>query len=284
MFGGGRTAPEMTQLAWIEALAAEQRAGRPCVLVTVSQIEGSAPCALGARMLVGRQGQLGGERLWGTIGGGRLELLALEHAGRLLAAEETCSTSLQVPLAERAGQCCGGRVTLLIESFAARRPVIAVFGAGHVGQALGGLAPWLDARLVLIDSRERGELGPEPPADPAFELRSGVDPEEELAALPPGSLVVIMTHDHAQDQELVAAALAHPDLPFIGLIGSERKWARFRARLERRGLGPGKLDRVVCPIGLGPRSKEPRAIALSVAAQLAGILCAKDPSEASRGA
>ena len=77
-----------------------------------------------------------------------------------------------------------------------------------------------------------------------------------------------MTHSHALDLELVARALRRGTFPYVGLIGSERKWARFRSRLEQRGFEPDELARVTCPIGLGRTSKEPTAIAVSVAAEL----------------
>ena len=80
-----------------------------------------------------------------------------------------------------------------------------------------------------------------------------------------------MTHNHALDLELVARALRRSDLGYLGLIGSERKWARFRQRLMQRGFSEADLARVRCPIGVTTGSKEPRAIALSVATELAHL-------------
>jgi xanthine dehydrogenase accessory factor len=59
------------------------------------------------------------------------------------------------------------------------------------------------------------------------------------------------------------------------LIGSERKWARFQKRLTQRGISADRIARVRCPIGLSKRSKEPAAIALSVAAELADVMAAE---------
>ena len=59
------------------------------------------------------------------------------------------------------------------------------------------------------------------------------------------------------------------DLPFIGLIGSQTKWATFRHRLEARGFRADELAAVTCPIGVpGVVGKEPEVIAVAVAAQL----------------
>ena len=59
---------------------------------------------------------------------------------------------------------------------------------------------------------------------------------------------------------------------YLGLIGSERKWARFRARLVQRGFTEAQIAGVRCPIGISKHSKEPSAIAISVAAELLELL------------
>jgi xanthine dehydrogenase accessory factor len=85
--------------------------------------------------------------------------------------------------------------------------------------------------------------------------------------------VLIMSFSHAEDLDIVAACLQRQrqraDLPFVGLIGSRSKWARFRHRLAERGFTEAELAHVTCPIGLpGIRGKEPAVIAASVVAQL----------------
>jgi xanthine dehydrogenase accessory factor len=207
----------------------------------------------------------------GTIGGGELERLALEEARALLADPGAGSRSLEVPLAEAAGQCCGGHVTLFLEPLRWRRNTIAIFGAGHVGQALAGLAPWLRARVLLVDGRAEEELHPRPPRERAYELVLSGAPEAELDGLPADALVVVMTHDHALDLELVARALSR-GFRWVGLIGSARKRERFEKRLLQRGFTPQTLARLRCPIGATRTSKEPSAIALSAAAELATLL------------
>jgi xanthine dehydrogenase accessory factor len=105
-------------------------------------------------------------------------------------------------------------------------------------------------------------------------------PEAEVGRLPADAMVVIMTHSHALDLELVARALARASLSYVGLIGSERKWLRFQKRLAQRGFGPAELARVRCPIGLTRASKDPAAIALSTAAELAQHLALPRPTSA----
>lgn len=246
---------------WIEALSRLRDARTPCALVVVTALAGSGPREPGARMVVA-----GGRPVHGTIGGGKLEHLACEQAMKQLA-QGSALGSIEVPLSDAAGQCCGGKVTLHIETFAWRRPRIVVFGAGHVAQALAGLAPWLGAQLVLVDPRREDELVPPPPKERPWELLLVDAPEAEVDSLPADTLVLVMTHSHALDLDILARALPR-GFAYLGLIGSERKWTKFRARLAARGATPEQLARVRCPIGVSKRSKEPAAIALSVAAEL----------------
>ena len=95
------------------------------------------------------------------------------------------------------------------------------------------------------------------------------DPAAAVAAAPSGAFVLVMTHDHALDLAVTAAALRRADLPFVGLIGSATKRARFERRFREIGLGPARIAALACPIGLpGIAGKEPAVIAASVAAQL----------------
>ena len=90
-----------------------------------------------------------------------------------------------------------------------------------------------------------------------------------LGAVPSGTHVLVMTHDHAEDFALCDAALRCEHLGSIGLIGSAAKWARFRTGLAVEGHDEATIARIRTPIGIAePSGKEPAAIALSVATWL----------------
>lgn len=84
----------------------------PAALVTVLATEGSAPRGPGARMVVTETG------LAGTIGGGRLEHLSMAQARAILALPPGSWRVQDYPLGPLLGQCCGGRVRLLVEHLA----------------------------------------------------------------------------------------------------------------------------------------------------------------------
>ena len=138
-----------------------------------------------------------------------------------------------------------------------RRPLL-LFGAGHVGRAIAERVPGLPFHLAWFDSRPDAEV-------PGVVIQ----PEGELvacaSAAPAGAAILILTHDHALDYRLVAAALGSP-ASFVGLIGSATKRARFTARLAAEEIA---AERLTCPIGLpGITGKAPAVIAVSVLAQL----------------
>src|SRR5215207_3281137 len=81
----------------------------PAALVTILATEGSAPRRAGARMVVTERG------LAGSIGGGRLEHQATAQAQAILEREPGSWRVQDYPLGPLLGQCCGGRVRLLVE-------------------------------------------------------------------------------------------------------------------------------------------------------------------------
>ena len=251
-------------------------AHEPAVLVTVQSVQGSGPRESGAWMAVFAAGQID------TVGGGHLEFEALARARELLRNPSAPMASQRFALGPSLGQCCGGVVDLQFEpvnaaDIAALRQrldvqgaPLALFGGGHVGKALIRLLSELPFQVNWIDSRD--EIFP--PDVPANVVCEHSDPvQAAVRDLPAGAMVLIMSFSHAEDLDVLASCLQRrrdqADLPWIGLIGSQTKWATFRHRLEQRGFTGAQLDAVVCPIGLpGIRGKQPEVIAVSVAAQL----------------
>jgi xanthine dehydrogenase accessory factor len=224
---------------------------------------------------------VGADHSWGSVGGGNLEEAAVRRARELIDSGATVPETQESRLNEHARnrhgrQCCGGEVTLLLEPLPAR-PVVAVFGIGHVGYELARILSRLEIALHLVDSR----------ADQVDEFRlAGVTDgiadvtvhhallgEQVLERLPRGAHVLILTHDHAEDFALCDTALRLPQLGSIGLIGSSSKWTGFRRRLREAGHTDAVIGRITSPIGLpGIIGKEPAVIAVSVSAALVLLL------------
>jgi xanthine dehydrogenase accessory factor len=93
---------------WLDHLR-EAAAQGPAAMVSVLAVEGSTPREAGARMIVGAR------RTWGAIGGGALEHQAIRQARAALARPPGAWAVQDYPLGPLLGQCCGGRVRLLVE-------------------------------------------------------------------------------------------------------------------------------------------------------------------------
>src|SRR4051794_26218798 len=257
-------------MEWLKAVEALRAARQAGALVTLAAVRGHAPRGPGAKMVVAA------DHTWGTIGGGNLEAVAIDRARALLDAREpellTVALSDKAPVTH-AVQCCGGEGTVLLEPLPVT-PAVAIFGLGHVGLELARILARHDLELHLVDSRDAQTASErlavlEDAVARVHVHHVPVLPELVLADLPPGTHVLIMTHDHAEDAALCDAALRSPQLGSIGLIGSAGKWARFRAKLAAEGHAPEEIARITTPIGLpGITGKDPSTIAVSVAAAL----------------
>ncbi len=259
--------------AWLDAVVRLRAAREPAVLVTLATVRGHAPRRAGAKMVVSATGA------WGSIGGGNVEAVAIERARAQLGDPDAAPEMMTSELSERApsehgAQCCGGKVTILLEPL---RPVpaVAIFGVGHVGLELARILTRQELELHLVDTRpeilaaSRLAVLADGPAT-VHVHRVSVLPESVVSELPSGSHVLIMTHDHAEDVALCDVALRRADLASIGLIGSAGKWANFRRRLAQEGgHDEAAIARIRTPIGLPDiGGKEPATIAVSVAADL----------------
>ncbi|AYF72976.1 xanthine dehydrogenase accessory protein XdhC [Nocardia yunnanensis] len=260
----------MTWVAAVERLRARREAG---VLVTVATVRGHAPRKPGAKLVVGHT------ESWGSIGGGNIEAVAVDRARELMATPdpqtEIMDFALNDKVTNRHGvQCCGGAVSVLLEPLPVV-PAVALFGVGHVGYELARILARQDLDLHLIDTRPE-QLAPERLTvldDSVAQVhvhRPLMLPEEVIGELPPGTHVLIMTHDHAEDAALCDTALRTPELGSIGLIGSAAKWSRFQKKLATEGgFDAATIARIKTPIGLPEiTGKEPIVIAVSVAADL----------------
>jgi xanthine dehydrogenase accessory factor len=299
-------------------------------LVEVAGTKGSTPRDKGAFMLVSRAA------IFGTIGGGQLEYMAIDKARQMLgrsasprsgfgadvgAAPHPPSTprssrgegkgegqrdfgkavaTLDVPLGPEIGQCCGGRVEVLIrrvdaaveaelvrtaEIDEARQPYVYIFGGGHVGQALASAVALLPVHVVVVETRAEALEG----MPDTVETRLTPLPEAMVRDAPAGSAFAILTHDHALDFLIVAEALRRDDTTYVGMIGSKTKKATFKSWFLKSADGSeAEFARLVSPIGGDAvKDKRPQVIAALAAAEImtamvTGASASPAPGQASR--
>ncbi len=196
-----------------------------------------------------------------------------ESAGKYIVAPDSSfgPDDLPAPIEARARELAETRAgaeridDYLLEPVAASDFNIAVFGAGHVGAAVVAALSQLDCNIRWIDSR-RSIFRHVPRNVRTIETES---PALEVAAMPPESFFLVMTHSHGLDFEVCSRILSRDDVAYAGLIGSRTKRRRFEKRFAKVGLPATQIERLVCPIGVdGISGKKPAEIAVAVAAEL----------------
>ena len=119
-------------------------------IITLIKIKGSAPQNIGAKMLVSPTGYLSG-----TIGGGKIENHCIEYAKKEFFSLQACTHTKMWNLQKDIGMTCGGEVEFLFEFVKSQSKWnIALFGAGHIVQALCPLLILLDVQIFVIDNRK----------------------------------------------------------------------------------------------------------------------------------
>ena len=362
--------PVPIPVRWYDGLAQYQQQGSAHVLATIVAVNGSAPRALQAKMVITH------DNCCDTLGGGGLEHDVVTTARQLLNGEIDTTVAKaskrdksvnkktdndndndkdndseltpskvvrrdavytkHYPLGAKLAQCCGGSVTIMFECFNVTPPMsILVFGAGHVAAALMTIlaelpcqVDWVDSRAEMFErylldksnlpnkSIQTEDLSKELEAqsssnqpklynlpahirahiddEPVDFIRPFIEPFKQSGQ----RFILVMTHDHSLDFELVRAALdaaleanrlatsldntgsdnnldndldngrSKVSMPYIGCIASATKAERFKSRLLQRGYDKQIVEQLTMPIGLPIGGKEPMAVAVSIAAQI----------------
>ena len=234
----------------------------PVVFVIVLEAQGSTPQDPGSKMLVTQQG-----RHVGTVGGGRVENLAIQFALSLF---ENPSLSKRTHFVEwnlqkDVGMTCGGIMKLYFEIYYTAWQLV-VFGAGHISSALIPLLLTLDCHVTCYDTRQ--EWLDKLPKSTKLTTVYSKDLSSEVAQVPISAFVILMTQGHATDRPVLQKFLERGRQPYLGVIGSKSKATVLRRELQENGLAKEKTKDFLCPIGLKIGSNHPQEIAVSIVAQL----------------
>ena len=245
----------------LEELLAAQQQGKSAVLVTVVKARGSVPRHAGSKMLIYEDG-----RISGTVGGGEMEARVIAAAKDVLAQGKPRILTYALVEPERGDPgVCGGEMEVYMEPYLPPATVF-VIGAGHVGQAVAELAHWLGFQVVVNDDRE--ELVTEALLPDADLLLPG-SIEDALAEQPitRNTFVILLTRNVMIDRQILPHLLETP-APYIGIIGSRRRWEHTRELLLEDGITEEALARFHSPVGLELNAETPAEIAVSIMAEI----------------
>jgi xanthine dehydrogenase accessory factor len=132
--------------------------------------------------------------------------------------------------------------------------------------AVAHLAKWLGFRVVVSDDRE--ELcTPEHIPDADLCLPGEIAAVLSQTPIDSQTYVVAVTRGYPFDVAAVPILL-ETDTPYIGIIGSRRRWATAVKELKAIGIAEESLKSVYAPIGLYLGEETPEEIAVSIMAEI----------------
>jgi xanthine/CO dehydrogenase XdhC/CoxF family maturation factor len=147
------------------------------------------------------------------------------------------------------------------------RPRLLVLGAGPDAMPLVEFAGLMDWDVSVFDHR------------PAYAIAKRFPRARRVAASPAASLseelsithydaAIVMSH-HLPSDEAYLAALAHSEIPYIGLLGPAPRRIRLMHELGDRARG--LQGRLYGPIGLDIGASTPEGIALAIVAEILAV-------------
>lgn len=237
-----------------------QDKGVTFAIATIISAKGSTPRSI-AKMIVTSDG-----RITGTIGGGLAELYVIREAVAAIRDNQSkvVEYNLNSDAEDGIQMLCGGTIQVFIEVIAAQ-PKIVMIGAGHVGLAIAKLAEFLGYHLVIVD--DRPEFANYDKYPMAMEVVCDPDIQKAIAALKIdcNSYIVIATAD--ADYPAITAVI-NTGAAYIGMIGSKRKVALIKEKLQQEGVSQERLQCIYAPVGLDIGSETPAEIAVSILAEI----------------
>jgi len=239
------------------------------VLVTVVDVEGSAPAPPGAKMLVYPDGST-----VGTVGGGALERLATSRALELLEQRQSALVNYSLGEdghmsdAEPINMACGGKAALFYD-YLGYQARIYIFGAGHVGRAVAYHLKGLRCHVTVVDHRQ-GLLTDLDGAD-----RLVIAEYEEMLQgeqVPTGAFYIIATPSHVFDYVVLHRIFASGWQPrYVGIVGSQRKAGTLLQRLVEELGDRADPNGIYCPVGLDLGGRTPEDIAIAIVAEIQAL-------------
>jgi xanthine dehydrogenase accessory factor len=224
---------------------------RPFAVVTVVRTEPSTSARTGNRAIVFPDGNMEG---W--VGGGciqptaRREGLAALESGEPRLVRITPDTAAVQHNVRMARMTCAseGTADLYVEPFLPR-PTLAAAGDSPLAATLAAIAPPLGFRFLAIDAA------------------TGLNPE--AIPHPRDTWLVVATFGEF-DEDAVEAGV-RLNLPYVGLVASERRADDILSELRSRGLEDGDLSVVRSPAGIPIGASGQEEISLSIMAEIVSL-------------
>jgi xanthine dehydrogenase accessory factor len=239
---------------------------RPSWLVTVTNVTGSTPAAIGMKMLVYSDGSI-----YSTVGGGEIEKKVINKIvstkpGKI--EKWNYNLGANNSNAESTNMVCGGVQEVIVEPLLTGSPLY-IIGGGHCGMSLSNLACKTGFLVTVIDNREEWANKIKHP-NAARTICCDYNDIKKHINFSCDIFIVIMTHGHVHDS-LILEQVIKKDYKYLGMIGSKKKVKIVLEDLVLKGISEDKIKKVFSPIGIDILTHRPDEIAVSIVAQMIAV-------------
>jgi xanthine dehydrogenase accessory factor len=244
-----------------QRLAELEKNNLPVAVATIVKTQGSVPRREGTKMLIFPDGSIEG-----TIGGGEVESIIVQEAQGALMDGKPRLLHYNFTDPERGDPgVCGGEMDVYVEPNRPKETLL-IFGMGHVGKAVAHLGSWLGFRVIIADDRPEF-------VDEENAASADVRCQCQLVELPDKveitdrTFIVLTTRGVPIDVAGLPGLIKSP-APYIGVIGSRRRWETTSKQLHENGLSEEQINRVTSPMGLEINAETPEEIAVSILSEI----------------
>jgi xanthine dehydrogenase accessory factor len=148
-------------------------------------------------------------------------------------------------------------------------PMLHIFGAGHVGQAVAQLAHFNELQVKVYDDRTKLITPERFPHAERLQTEFPIN-REAISHIPKRDFILIASREHKHDRQLLSHAL-DISARYIGLVSSARKWKLLSENLHSGGFTQEALAKVHAPVGIDIDAQTVPEIAISILSEIISV-------------
>lgn len=149
------------------------------------------------------------------------------------------------------------------------KPVLHIFGAGHVGQAVAQIADLVNIPYSIYDDREN--LANKTNFPNAIRVSNSLEKIHNSPDFSKNDLALSVTRGHKQDLEILRKVLPM-NLKYVGQMCSKKKWDVLRKALISEGFSEEQVESVYAPVGLKIGAETVPELAICIVAEIIQVL------------
>jgi len=258
--------------------------GKEFYIITVVAKTGHAPSQPSGKMVVLEDGTI-----FGSVGGGALENLAVKKAVSFLLSKDRerksllmyynlDSENLSINIADapkgaievNTAMICGGTITLFFE-YVNTVPSIVLMGGGHIGKALYYYLKPIGFNITIVDSRD--EIISFYDKDTNTICSNYEKVMDDFPEISNASYYIIAAHSHELDAICLREILLKSKSPeYIAMVASSNKAKIIKENINKycieNNIPIPDMKNLYSPAGLNIGGRTPEEIAVSIIAQL----------------